>query len=67
MIAHDLITNLSVCDTQNKFQAIKSEYLDLPRKEKISNFLTQALKMSRDLHQLHVVHKPKSICAHVNF
>lgn len=45
MIAHDLITNLSVCDTQNKFQAIKSEYLDLPRKEKISNFL----KMSHNL------------------
>jgi len=38
-IAHDLITQLLVIDHEDKFEAIKQEYVLLPKEEKISNFL----------------------------
>jgi hypothetical protein len=38
-IAHDLITNLSSCDQENKFPDIKNDYLAMIISEKISNLL----------------------------
>ncbi len=37
-IAHDLITDLLVIDHEDKFEAIKREYVLLPKEEKISNY-----------------------------
>lgn len=37
-IAHDLITQLLVIDHEDKFEAIKREYVLLPKEEKISNY-----------------------------
>lgn len=36
--AHDLITQLLVIDREDKFEAIKREYVLLPKEEKISNY-----------------------------
>ena len=38
-IAHDLISNLVVCDVENKFLGIKDDYLGMIETEKISNLL----------------------------
>jgi len=37
-IAHDLITQLLMIDHEDKFEAIKREYVLLPKEEKISNY-----------------------------
>jgi hypothetical protein len=38
-IAHDMISNLIICDVENKFLAIKDDYLEMIETEKISNLL----------------------------